>query len=348
MKLLFVGFGNVARKAVEILTLERERFPGLTDLNVEAAGVFTRTRGALACAGGVPLVDVLEELARHGHFSQRHPSFTDISPLEACRTLDYDVLVELSTLSIEGRGEPARSHIRAALERGRHVVTANKGPVGFAFRELETLAAEKGCRFLYESSVMDGAPVFNLARSSLRGARVTGFSGILNGTTNYVLARMEQGDSLDEGVRGAVEAGIAEADPSHDIDGWDAAAKTAALGNVLMDAETTPLEVEREGIAGVTRERVASALQRGMRLKLICRGWREEGRVRTRVGVEEVPREDPFALVSHFGAALRLETDLMHPLIITQECPDLYDTAYGVLNDLLELENTENQKESRR
>jgi homoserine dehydrogenase len=290
------------------------------------------------------LVDLLEAFRKRGRFSRENPHFTDMSPLEACRELDYDVLVELSTLSIEGRGEPARSHIRAALERGRHVVTANKGPVGFAFRELEELAAEKGCRFLYESSVMDGAPVFNLARSSLRGARVTAFSGILNGTTNYVLARMEQGDSLDEGVCGAVEAGIAEADPSHDIEGWDAAAKTAALANVLMNADITPLEVEREGIAGVTGERIESARERGMRLKLICRGWREKGRVRARVAVEEVPREDPFALVSHFGAALRLETDLMHPLILTQECPDLYDTAYGVLNDLMELDQTENNQ----
>lgn len=337
MRILFVGFGNVARKVVEILTLEREDFPGLAALDPEAVGVFTRTRGALVCPGGLDLTSLIEELEGQGHFRQENPHFSGMSPLEACRTLDYDVLVELSTLSIREHGEPARSHIRAALERGRHVVTANKGPVGFAFRELEGLAAEKGCRFLFESAVMDGAPVFNLARSSLKGARVTGFSGILNGTTNYVLARMEKGESLQTGVRGAVEAGIAEADPSHDIEGWDAAAKTAALANVLMGADTTPLEVEREGISGVTPERIVRALEKGMRLKLICRGWREGEQVRTRVGVEEVSREDPFALVSHFGAALRLETDLMHPVVITQESPDLYDTAYGVLNDLMEL-----------
>jgi homoserine dehydrogenase len=247
------------------------------------------------------------------------------------------VLVELSPLSIEGRGEPALSHVRAALSRGKHVVTANKGPVSFAFRDLRELAEAKGCRFLFESSVMDGAPIFNLARSSLKGARVLGFSGILNGTTNYVLARMEQGEPLEAGVRGAIDAGIAEADPSHDIEGWDAAAKTAALANVLMGADVTPLDVERQGISGVTPDEAAAALARGERLKLVCRGWEESGKIRTRVAVESVNCQDPFALVSHFGAALRLETDLMHPLVLTQEAPDLYDTAYGVINDLMEI-----------
>lgn len=337
MKLLFIGFGNVARKAVEILTVERDRFPGVKDLNFRAVGIFTRSRGSLACGEGLDMTATLDEFKAEGHFPAENLHYTDMSSLEACRTLDYDVLVELTTLSIEGRGEPALSHVKAALDRGKHVVTANKGPVSFAFQELSNLAESKGCRFLYESSVMDGAPIFNLARSSLRGARVCGFSGILNGTTNYVLARMEQGEPLEVGVRGAIEAGIAEADPSHDIEGWDAAAKTAALANVLMGAKMTPFDVERQGISLVTPEEATAALERGERLKLVCRGWEEDGGVRTRVGVESIVRDDPFALVSHFGAALRLETDLMHPLIITQEAPDLYDTAYGVINDLMEL-----------
>ncbi len=338
MRLLFVGFGNVARKTAEILSVERERFPGVANLKTEVVGVFTRTRGALASEGGLNLPALLEVLDREGGFAKEDPDFTSLSPLEACEMLDYDVLVELSPLSIKGHGEPALSYIRTALKRGCHVVTANKGPVSFALRELQELAAEKGCRFLFESSVMDGAPLFNLARSSLKGARVTGFSGILNGTTNYVLARMEKGDSLQVAICGAVEAGIAEADPSHDIEGWDAAAKTAALANVLMGSEINPLQVERQGISDVTSVEIAYALEKGMRLKLICRGWREEERVRARVSVEEVPNSDPFALVSHFGAVLRIETDLMHPVVVTQEGPDLYDTAYGVLNDLMELD----------
>lgn len=341
MKLLFIGFGNVARKVVEILTVERDRFPGVANLTFEVVGIFTRSRGALASGEGLDLTAVLEELDAEGRFLAQNPHSVDITPLEACRNLDYDVLVELTTLSIEGRGEPALSHVRAALERGKHVVTANKGPVSFAFDELCALAKRERCRFLFESSVMDGAPVFNLARSSLRGARVRGFSGILNGTTNYVLARMEQGESLEAGVRGAIDVGIAEADPSHDIEGWDAAAKTAVLANVLMSAKVTPLDVDRQGISEITSEEARQALGRGERLKLVCRGWDEEGKIRTRVGLESVSLTDPFALVSHFGAALRLETDLMHPLILTQEAPDLYDTAYGVINDLMELTDQE-------
>lgn len=337
MKLLFVGFGNVARKMAEILTVEGERFRPVSGPGFHTVGIFTGSHGSLASDEGFDLAAALEELRAEGRFRTENPYATGMSSLEACRDLDYDVLVELTPLSIERRGEPAISHVRTALERGKHVVTANKGTVSFAFRELTELAEEKNCRFLFESTVMDGAPIFNLARSSLMGTRILGFSGILNGTSNYVLTRMEQGEPLERAVRGAVEAGLAEADPAHDIEGWDAAAKTAALANVLMSADITPLDVDRQGMSHITPEEVAGALARGERLKMVCRAWKDNGVVRTRVAIEPVAETESLFQVSHFGASLRLETDLMHPLVITQEAPDLYDTAYGVLNDLMEL-----------
>ncbi|MFP4482104.1 MAG: homoserine dehydrogenase [Thermovirgaceae bacterium] len=338
MKALFIGFGNVGRKLASILSREKERFPRLEDLEIVPVGIVTRSRGALTNPGGLDFNEALSMIEDRGMFATDSPAYSETGALEAAQGLEYDVLVELSTLSIEDRGEPAVSHIRAALSRGRHVVSANKGPVAFSYAELAGLANEKGSRFLHETVVMDGAPVFNLARCALKGCTVTGVEGIFNSTTNFILTKMEQGVSLKEAVTEAQRIGVAEADPSHDLDGWDAAAKTAALANVLMGARITPYDVVRSGISGLTEDDVAKALAKGCRLKLLCRAKPEGGVVRATVRVEEVSSSHHYAAVSGGGAVLRIETDLMGPILVTQEEPTLYDTAYGVLDDLLTLQ----------
>jgi homoserine dehydrogenase len=330
LRVLFVGFGNVARKMAAMLTDERKSFPGLVDLDLQTVGIFTRSRGALVDPAGIDLAAALEIFREKGAF----PGPNRLSHKQAIDELDYDVLVELSTLNIAEKGEPAVSHVRSALSRKRHVVTANKGPAAFAFRELDRLARQNGVSFLFESAVMDGAPVFSLQWHSLQGCRVTGFSGILNTTTNFVISRLEQGETMARAVKTAQELGFAEADPALDLEGWDAAAKTAILANVFMEANITPLQVERQGISNVTAGTAARALKNGHCLKLICRAWEEKGAVRTWVGVEEISLRHIFAAVGAKGAALRLETDMMGPFCIVQENPGLNDTAAGVLLDL--------------
>jgi homoserine dehydrogenase len=184
---------------------------------------------------------------------------------------------------------------------------------------------------------MDGAPVFNLRRACLQGCRIQELRGILNSTTNFVLSCMEEGRPLAEAVRVVQERGFAEADPRHDLEGWDAAAKISVLANVFMGAGLTPLDVEREGILSVTVEGAMKVRAEGKRLKLLCRAWREDGSVRARVGLDAIPMSDPFASGTGAGGMLRISTDLMGPILVTQEEPTLYDTAYGVLGDLLTL-----------
>lgn len=331
-KLLFIGFGNVAKEMARIFTTP-QLYPKLK-LAPQVVGIFTARHGGVEDKNCLDLASVLSGLKERGTLAADGREISQLTPLEAARTLDYDVLVELSALSIDGRGEPAASHIRAALERGKSVASANKGPVAFHYRELRELARKNGAKYLFESAVLDGAPVFNCVRRCMKGAAVTGFSGILNGTTNYILAHMEKGGTLEEGIKLAQEAGIAEADPSMDVDGWDPSAKTAALANVLMDADITPLDVDRRGIRDITPAAAQDAVARGCRLKLICRGRLEDGRLHASVGVEEVPLTDVFALISHFGAALRIESDLMHPNTLVQDCPELLDTAFGVIEDI--------------
>lgn len=341
MKILLIGFGNVGRRFCELLAGDPARFPWLSRLSPSVVGIITRMRGSAIDPEGIDLARVL----RPGGFPGEASAL--VTALEAACSLEYDVLVELSTLSITHRGEPAVSHIRAALSRKRHAVTANKGPAAFAHAELTGLARASGVRFLFESAVMDGAPVFNMARASLKGCSVTGISGILNSTTNFILSGMEEGLSPEEALARAQQEGIAESDPTLDLEGWDPAVKLSVLSTVLMGTPL-PLEaIQREGITPLTRESVRKALEAGTRLKLVARAWREGGGARGRVGVEKVSPESPFATIRGSGSALRLETDLMGPITIMQENPTVTDTAYGVLNDLLTIAGSTGQESHR-
>ena len=185
-----------------------------------------------------------------------------------------DIAVELTTLN-PATGEPAISHIRAAFARGMHVVTANKGPIAHAYADLRDMAARQGVEFRFESTVMDGAPVFNLVRHNLPGVAVLGFTGALNSTSKLVIETMERGGSFEDGLALARSLGVTEADASFDVEGWDSAAKTAALANVLMDARTTPQAVSTRGITRLTPERIAELSRAGKTVRLISRARRD-------------------------------------------------------------------------
>ncbi|MCL2684567.1 MAG: homoserine dehydrogenase [Synergistaceae bacterium] len=331
-KVLLIGFGNVGKNLAVMMNEYSGRLNGM-GIEFSVVGVFTRSRGNVADPGGLDTLKLLGDISSHGRFTG---PLVSISPLEACRELDYDVMAELSTLAVANKGEPAVSHISAALARGKHAVTANKGPVAFAYPELSRLARENECRFLFESTVMDGAPIFNLVNRCMKGNAITGFSGILNSTTNYVLTRMESGASMDAAIREAIEMGSAEADPSDDIDGWDAAAKVSVLSRVLLGADITPLDVRRSGIRDVTNEMIGDAASRGKRLKLICRGQKlSAGGADASVGIEEIDSGDVFASLSSHDSGIRIESDLMTPNIVIQKNPTPRNTAFGVLEDMI-------------
>jgi len=319
----------VGRAVAEILA-DRARFPSLAELDVTVVGIVTGGHGARVAEEGVDLAAALGQWRDQGRLGG-----APLAAIEAVRALDYDVLVELTPLQRRGRGQPAIQHVREALVRGRHVVTANKGPLAWAGRELASLARERGVLFLHETAVMDGVPVFNLARHGLRGATVLRLEGILNSTTNAILSALDAGGSFEDALARAQREGYAEADPRDDLEGWDAAVKVCALANVLMDADLRPESVARGGIEGVDAARVREAAARGRRLKLVAAAWREGASVRGSVALREVPLDDPFALVEGTSSILRLVTDLAGTVVITEEHPDIRVTAYGVISDLL-------------
>ena len=244
--------------------------------------------------------------------------------------------MELTTLN-PADGEPAISHIRAAFARGMHVVTANKGPIAHAYSDLRDEAARTGVGFRFESAVMDGAPVFSLWRHTMPGVKVQGFTGVLNSTSKVVIETMERGGSFKDGLARAREMGITEADGAYDVEGWDSAAKTAALANVLMDARTTPQAVSTRGITKLTPERMQQMAREGKTVRLVSRGARTASGMTLRVRAMVLDRSDILACTPGTSNLILFHTDLMGTFGTVSIDPGVEQTAYGVFSDLVSL-----------
>jgi homoserine dehydrogenase len=349
LDLLLVGFGHVGQRLARLLQEKSVALRRDYGLSWRVVGIATKRHGSAFDARGLDIVRALKLVEAGtsldvltGAESDRMlpPGASGLSLIRHAtgesrlRRLQHLVVVETTLLDIE-RGQPAIDHVTAALRGGAHVVTANKGPVAFACRELQSMAESDHREFLFESAVMDGVPIFNLVRETLPVSDITGFRGVVNATTNYVLTAMEAGRGQDEALREMQEAGIAEADASFDIDGWDAAAKTAALLNVLMRGTATPKTIDRTGIRGVTPEAVRLAVERGKRIRLVARGTRQDGHAVGRVAPEELDAADPLANLTGVQNLLILHTDVLGDIGMLQLDGGLIQTAYGLLSDLV-------------
>lgn len=328
--LCLLGFGNVGKALVRLLIEKSATLRDRYGLDWRITGVASRRLGWIAAPEGLDPEGLLR-----AEFPGPLPAPGAAAVRGWLEAAQADVLFENSSLNAQ-TGQPALDHIRAALEYGAHAITANKGPIVHAYRELRDLAARCGKRFMFESTVMDGAPVFSLFRDALPAANVTRFRGILNSTTNFILTRMEAGLDFEAAVREAQAIGIAETDPSADVDGWDAAVKVAALATVLMDSPLDPTRVERSGIRGLTSQAVQAARAEGTRYKLVCTAERDgAGQLRARVGMEKVSLADPLAAVAGTSSLVHFETDVLPGLTLTEHNPGPNTTAYGLLADLI-------------
>jgi homoserine dehydrogenase len=327
--LCLLGFGNVGLALVRLLTQKEDELRDGFGIGWRVTGVATRRMGWLAAPDGFNVEELLSGV--HASRVPRAPAGVK-EWLAAARC---DVLFETTPLE-PLTGEPAVSHARAGLEHGAHVVTANKGTIVHAYRELSALARAGGRRFLFESTVAD-CPVFSLFRGSLPAARLEAFSGVFNSTTNVILDEIAAGRTFDEGVRRAQGLGIAETDPTHDVDGWDSAVKACALANVLMDAGLRLEEVSREGIRELSDAEVRAAHAEGRPFRLVARARRdEEGGVKAAVRPERIEPRGPFASATGTTLAVHYELDVLPGLTVVAHDPDLRSTAYGLLADFVE------------
>ncbi len=339
--LCLLGFGNVGRSIAWMLVGKPEELLGESGVEWRVTGVASRGLGWLVMPGGLTFEQLMLEETLLGGLRQRvSPAPNDVREwLAAARC---DVLFETTTLE-PLTGEPAVSYARAALEHGAHVITANKGTVVHAYRELSELARARGRRFLFEAAVGE-FPVFSLFRNSLPAVLLKAFSGVLNSTTTLILDEIAAGRTFDDGVRRAQELGVAEADPAHDVEGWDAALKACALANVLMGAALRLEEVEREGIRGLSEEEIRAAHAQGRPFRLVARAQRAYGgRVSASVRPEQVEPRGPFGSVSGTTLAIDYELDVLPGLTVIARDPNLQSTAYGLLADFAEAVRDESQ-----
>ena len=336
LKLCFIGFGNVGQKFSELLLEKEEWLRETFGREIAVTGISGRSKGSLVDPAGLDLPEILSQVKTTGHFDPESPAYFEGTTEEMMSASQADVLFEMSTLSIKD-GLPAADYIRYALDHGMHVITTNKGPEAWYYDELKDKADAAGLTYLYETIVMDGTPTFNLMTETLHGNTVSGIMGILNGTSNFMMKQLEEGISFDDAVKAAQDIGLAEADPSMDIDGWDGAAKICALANILMDAKITPPDVEVESVRSVTAEDLADAKSCGMCIKYICRAVRTEDGVKVTVKPEELPREHAYNSVNGTSAAITLYTGLAGELTVIQTDPGLLQTAYGAYSDLITL-----------
>lgn len=334
--LLLVGYGHVARRFVRLLDESREALAAL-DVYPVIVGVATRRRGRVFDGRGIDADSIDERLVATDARQESAAGFIAeaLAALRAVPALT-PVVIEATALDV-GTGEPAISHVRAALAGGAHVISANKGPAAFAYRALAAEAEAAGRSFLFEGAVMDGIPVFNLVRETMPTVTVRGFRGVVNSTTNFILTAMERGEAFDDALARMQADGIAEADASLDVEGWDAAVKAAALANVLLDANTTPHAVAREGIGPETGARAITARERGHRLKLVASGTGQGATVSLRVRLEELPIDDPLAMLEGQANAIELDTWPLGRMVMTQCNGGLGITAYALLSDLVTL-----------
>lgn len=328
--LCLLGFGNVGRALARLLVVKRGTLAEEFGIGWRITGVATRRLGWLVAPGGF---DVDELLASEARADAAEPAPHDVRQwLAAARA---DVLFE--TTSLEPlNGQPAIEHIRAALEAGAHVITANKGAVIHGFRELSELARARGRRFMFEATVADCLPVFSLFRECLPAARLLSFRAILNSTSTVILDEIGRGRTFEEGVERAQLMGIAETDPTYDVDGWDAAVKVCALACILMDAPLRLEQIEREGIRGLPSARVRAAREEGRPYRLVSRAERTAGDgVKASVRPEQIAPDDVLAGVAGSTLKINFALDVLRGLTVTAEGPDLQSTAYGLLADFV-------------
>ncbi len=336
--LALIGFGNVARALVRLLLRKQSLLEAQYGLTFAFTGIATGRHGFAVDRRGLDIRRALTLVEGNDSLSALS-SVPVQDSLGVIRESGADVMFENSPVN-HSTGQPALDHIRLALKSGMHAITANKGTVVHGYRELTALAEAHGRRFLFESTVLGGSPVFSVFRECMPAAELLSFRGVLNSTTNIILTRMERGETFEQAVRYCQSIGVAETDPSADVDGWDAAIKVAALVTVLMDVPLTPQSVERQGIGEITSQMVAEALASGKRYKLVCSAHRQADGVRAAVAPELIQPTDPLYGMEDSTTGLAFRTDVLGDYsIVESEREDMVagpePTAYGLLADFI-------------
>lgn len=335
IRLCMIGLGNVGQGFLTILSEQKQSLEDRTGLRFSVVAVNDLRMGSLADARGIPIPDLLTAAAK-GALGALAAEHKGLSVEEMLDQVDYDVLVEASYTNLQ-TGEPATSYIRKALSSKKHVITTNKGPIALHYAELDSLARQNGVQIGFEGTVMSGTPALFLGMQWLKAAEIQRIQGIFNGTTNFILTQMEEGKEYAEALAEAQRLGYAEADPTGDVEGYDAAGKVVILSNVLMGNPIALSAVERQGITHLTAADIHNAQKEGKRWKLIGTIERVGDTIKTSVKPLRLPLSNPLAQVMGATNAITYTTRYLGEVTLVGAGAGRLETGYALLADLLSI-----------
>ncbi len=330
-----IGLGNIGRNLLDILVHRQARVEADFGLRFVLVGAADSTGAALDPAGLDPALIRDIKLARKGVSTYPKAGRAGMKAVQMVESAQAEMLVEASPTNLRD-GEPGLGCMRAALRRGWHVVTANKGPLVLEFAELTRLAKEKGCKLFYSGTVAGGLPTVNLGLRDLAGSGVERVEGIFNGTTNYILSRMEEEQiPYEEALVGAQQAGIAEADPTLDVDGWDAANKLVIIANAVLRRPTKLADVAVQGIRGITLDDLQRARAEGKVLKLLVLAEKRGDDYALSVRPTALDQDHPLARTGKWDMGVVYHTDYMGVISAVIEEKGPVPTSAAVLRDMI-------------
>ena len=340
-RLAFIGFGTVGQGLAKILVEKKRLLKDKYGFEYSVVAISDFQKGSVYHPDGLDLAGILRLVEQNRSIAE-YPSGT--KGWDALRTItesSADTILELTYTNVQ-TGQPATDHCRAAFEHGKHVVTSNKGPLVVAYRELQEMADRNNVLFRFEGTVVSGTPILNMATKDLAGCAIASIKGILNGTTNYILSEMEKGKSYDDVLKKAQELGYAEADPTGDVEGWDALAKVVILSNVVLGGNIKAVDVKRKGIMGISLDDVKKASNDGYRWKLIGETKLVNGKIAASVSPQRLPLSDPLASVMGASNALTFDTDLLGAVTVVGPGAGKSETGFSILTDLIDIHRTIN------
>ena len=337
-KLAFIGFGVVGQGLATLLKEKREFLKKNFGLEYVVTAISDPVKGSIYQEEGLDLERILALVEKDGSISNYDKGAKGWDSVKTITDSNANLIVEVSPTDIEN-GEPGITHIRTALSRKKHVITTNKGPLALFYGELAELARKNNVALRFEGTVLSGTPAINLSLDALAGADVQEVKGIMNGTTNYMLAKMAEGQSYDAVLKEAQRLGYAETKPDADVKGWDAQAKIVILANVVMGAAMKPPDVPTQGITEITLEDIEQAKKEGKRYKLIGRAWKESGKVKAKVSPELVGTDDFLYHVTGVTNALTFSTDVLGKVTIVGPGAGKKETGFSLLVDFLNVHN---------
>ena len=344
LKLAFIGFGTVGQGLTEILLEKKDMLAEKYEFHYDVVAISDIMKGAVYDENGLDMAKILEIVKKGEKLDEYPTGIKGMDSLSTIKETNADTIIEVTFTDVK-TGEPALTHIKTALNAGKNVVSTNKGPVVKQSIELLDIAAANNVHYGFEGVVMAGTPALNLAKCTLAGNKINGFKGILNGTTNYILTRMEEGMPYEDALVKAQELGYAEADPTGDVEGLDALGKVVILSNVVLGKNIGWEDVERKGITEITSEDIEGAKAEGKRWKLIGSAEiQPDGSVKAKVWPEKLPLSDPLAGVNEAINALTYHTDELGPVTIVGPGAGRRETGFSLLIDLLEMNRTKSTK----